>query len=143
MLKRIVNWARRKSVWVFHVNTGSCNNCDIEIIDALTSRFDAERLGVTLVGSPEHADMLLVTGVVTRQAVSRLKEVYKLVPAPKKVVAVGTCAVSGGIFRRSYNFAGPVNKIIPVDVYVSGCPPRPQEIISGIVKAIGVTDGGA
>ncbi|MDF2954574.1 MAG: hypothetical protein OD815_000190 [Candidatus Alkanophagales archaeon MCA70_species_2] len=118
------------------MNTGSCNNCDIEIIAALTPRFDVERFGILLEGSARHADILLVTGFVSKQSVKRLKRVYEQTPEPKLVVAVGACACSGGIFKDSYNMAGPVDKIIPVDVYIGGCPPRPQAIIDGIVAAL-------
>jgi membrane-bound hydrogenase subunit mbhJ len=128
--------SRKKSPWVFHVSTGSCNNCDIEIIAALTPRFDVERFGIVLQGSPRHADILLVTGILNRQTLERAKRVYAQTPDPKLVVAVGTCACTGGIFRGSYNFAGPLDRVIPVDVYIAGCPPRPQAIIDGIVKAL-------
>lgn len=120
---------------------GSCNNCDIEIINALTPKFDVERFGILLEGSPRHADILTVTGMVNRQSAPRLRRIYEQTPLPKAVIAVGTCATSGGIFKNSYNFAGPVDKVIPVDVYVTGCPPRPQEIIDGVVKALAVLGG--
>lgn len=135
MLKRLLRWGALRSPWILHVNTGSCNNCDIELIDTLTPRFDAERFGVLLEG-PRQADVLAVTGFVSRQAALKLRELYEEVPPPKKVVAIGTCACSGGIFKKSYNFAGPVDRIIPVDVYVTGCPPRPQAIIDGLIKAL-------
>ncbi|MEM2843079.1 MAG: NADH-quinone oxidoreductase subunit B family protein [Candidatus Bathyarchaeia archaeon] len=136
LTKMVINWFRKKSPWVFHLNTGSCNNCDIEIIETLTSRFDVERFGITLEGSPRHADIFLVTGIVTRQTISRLKRIYEQAPNPKVVVAIGECAASGGIFRESYHMAGPLDKVIPVDVYVLGCPPRPQAIIDGVIKAL-------
>ncbi|MEM4245789.1 MAG: NADH-quinone oxidoreductase subunit B family protein [Candidatus Bathyarchaeia archaeon] len=136
--QRLVSWFRKKSPWVFHVNAGSCNNCDIETIATLTSRFDVERFGIVLEGSPRHADMLLVTGIVTRQTAPRLRRIYEQTPDPKLVVAVGECAASGGIFRRGYNMAGPLDSIIPVDAYVFGCPPRPQAIIDGIINALNV-----
>lgn len=118
------------------MGTGSCNNCDIEIIATLTPRFDVERFGVVLQGSPRHADVLLITGILNKQTIERVKRVYEQTPEPKLVVAVGTCACTGGIFRESYNFAGPLDRVIPVDVYVVGCPPRPQAIIDGVVKAL-------
>jgi len=136
LTKSLINWFRKKSPWLFHLNAGSCNNCDIEVIATLTSRFDVERFGITLEGSPRHADILLVTGIVTRQTISRLKRIYEQVPNPKIVVAIGECAASGGIFRESYNMAGPLDKVIPVNVYVLGCPPRPQAIIDGVIKAL-------
>ncbi|MCD6371059.1 MAG: NADH-quinone oxidoreductase subunit B family protein [Thermoplasmata archaeon] len=124
-----------KSLWVFHVNTGSCNGCDIEILAALTPRYDVERFGIKLVGSPRHADALLVTGPVSRDMVDKLKRFYEQVPDPKEVIVVGSCGISGGVFHESYDLAGPVDRIIPVDVYVPGCPPRPEAIIDGVVKA--------
>lgn len=126
--------ALKKSLWVYHVSGGSCNNCDIEILDLLTPRFDVERFGIILAGSPRHADVLLCTGIVNKKCVERIKEVYNQTPKPCVVVAIGTCACSGGIFRDGYQMAGPLNKIIPVDVYIPGCPPKPEAIIGGIVK---------
>ncbi len=124
-----------KSLWVFHVNTGSCNGCDIEILAALTPRYDVERFGIKLVGSPRHADALLVTGPVSREMEDKLRRFYEQVPDPKVVIVVGTCGISGGVFHESYDLVGPVDRIIPVDVYVPGCPPRPEAIIDGVVKA--------
>ena len=126
--------AFNRSLWVFHVNTGSCNGCDIEIIAALTPRYDVERFGIKLVGTPRHADVLLVTGPVTREMAKKLKRIYDQVPDPKAVMVVGNCGSTGGVFYESYNLVGPVDKIIPVDVYVPGCPPRPEAIIQGVVK---------
>ncbi len=137
MLDGLKNWSRKKSPWIFHVNTGSCNNCDIEIVAALTPRFDVERFGLQLEGSPRHADVLVVTGIVNRQAAARVKRIYEQTPDPKFVVAVGNCPVTGGIFREGYNFAGPLDKVIPVNAYVVGCPPRPQAIIDGVVALLG------
>ncbi|RLJ00396.1 MAG: hydrogenase [Candidatus Aenigmatarchaeota archaeon] len=126
--------AFNRSLWVFHVNTGSCNGCDIEIIAALTPRYDVERFGIKLVGTPRHADVLLVTGPVTREMAKKLKRIYDQVPDPKAVMVVGNCGSTGGVFYESYNLVGPVDKIIPVDVYVPGCPPRPEAIIQGVIK---------
>ena len=120
---------------LFHVNTGSCNGCDIEIVAALTPRYDIERFGMKLVGTPRHADILLVTGPVTRDMEKKLKRVFDQTPDPKVVMVVGNCGSTGGVFYESYNLAGPVDNIIPVDVYVAGCPPRPEAIIEGIIKA--------
>lgn len=125
----------KRALWVFHLNTGSCNGCDIEILAALTPRYDLERFGIVLVGSPRHADVLLVTGPVTNQMVPRLKRIYAQVPDPKMVIVVGNCGVEGLVFHESYNLSGPVDQIIPVDVYVPGCPARPEAIIEGVVKA--------
>jgi membrane-bound hydrogenase subunit mbhJ len=135
-------WSLKKAPWIFHVNTGACNNCDIEIVDLLTPKFDVERFGIKLVGSPRHADALLVTGVVTRQAVPRLKEVYMQTPKPCVVFAIGACACGTGIFHGAYHVAGPVDKIIKqidpnaIIAYVPGCPPKPEAMISGVVKAL-------
>ena len=124
------------------MNTGACNNCDIEIVDLLTPRFDVERFGIKLVGSPRHADALLVTGVVTAQAVKRLEEVYKQTPKPCVVFAIGACACQTGIMYGGYHVAGPVDKIIrqidpgAIIAYVPGCPPKPEAIISGVVKVL-------
>ena len=124
-----------KSLWVYHLNTGSCNGCDIEILAALTPRYDVERFGIKLVGSPRHADVLLVTGPVTKNLEKAVKMVYNQVPDPKVVMVIGVCGITGGVFRGSYNVLEGVNKIIPVDVYVPGCPARPEAIIYGVVKA--------
>ena len=125
-----------KSPWVFHLSTGSCNNCDIEILDCLTPRFDIERFGMLLVGSIKHADVLLITGSGNRKSMERVKALYDQIPKPCLVVAIGECALSRGMFIHSYNCPVPIDKIIPVDVYIPGCPPKPEAIISGAVKAL-------
>jgi len=135
-LKKLALWGRLRSPWILHFNSGSCNACDIELLAAITPRFDVERFGIKVVPSPRHADILVVTGPVTRQAAPRLKRIYEQMPNPKYVMALGTCACSGGIFRGSYAVMGGVDKVIPVDVYVPGCPPRPEAIIDGIVKLL-------
>ena len=124
-----------RSLWVYHLNTGSCNGCDIEILAALTPRYDVERFGIMLVGTPRHADVLLVTGPVVRKMESRVRRVYEQIPEPKLVMEVGNCGSEGGVYYESYSLAGPIDQIIPVDVYVPGCPPRPEAIIDGVVKA--------
>ena len=131
------NWALKKSPWIFHLCTGSCNNCDIELLECLTPRYDVERFGILLVGSVRHADALIVTGALTRQCAPRLKELYDQMPKPGLVIALGQCACSCCIFKGSYNIVGPIDKIVPVDVYIPGCPPKPEAMISGIVKALG------
>jgi NADH-quinone oxidoreductase B subunit len=129
-------WARVNSPWAIHYNSGSCNGCDIEILATLTPRYDLERLGVKLKGSPRHADILICTGPVTRQSRDRLRRIYEQMPEPKYVVAVGSCAVSGGTFEGCYNCLGGIDQVIPVDVFVPGCPPRPEAIIYGLAQAL-------
>ncbi len=126
-----------RSIWVFHVNTGGCNGCDFEIFDIFAPYFDVERFGIKLVPSPKHADILIVTGPVTRQSYEALKKVYEATPEPKIVIAVGTCACGGGIWYDSFATLGGVDKVIPVDVYIPGCPPKPEAIIHGILVALG------
>ena len=133
--KRLMCTARRRSPWLFHMNSGSCNGCDIEIVAALSPRYDAEQLGVMLQGSPRHADILCVTGPVTRKAVGAVKTVYDQVCGPKAVVAIGSCPATTNVFIDSRTLVGPLDKHVPVDVYVPGCPPRPDAIIAGVVKA--------
>jgi NADH:ubiquinone oxidoreductase subunit B-like Fe-S oxidoreductase len=103
----------------------------------LTPKYDLERFGVMLKGSPRHADILAVTGPVTRQAHSRLDTIFEQMPYPKHVIAIGTCATSGAPFRGSYNIAHGVDQVLPVDMYVSGCPPKPEAIIHGILRLTG------
>ena len=136
-LDSIRNWARINSPWAIHYNSGSCNGCDIEILATLTPRYDLERFGVKLQGSPRHADVLICTGPVTLQSRDRLKRIYEQMPEPKFVVAVGTCATSGGAFQGCYNVVGHIDEVIPVNAYVPGCPPRPEAIIDGVVKLLG------
>jgi membrane-bound hydrogenase subunit mbhJ len=125
-----------RSLWAFHFNSGSCNGCEIEIVAAITPRYDPERFGIKLVGTPRHADVLVITGPVVKKMKDRLLRVYAQMPDPKVVMCVGTCGISGGVFYDSYNLEGPVDEVIPVDVYVPGCPPRPEAIIHGVVTAL-------
>jgi len=136
MIDKIVTWARIKSPWVIHFNTGACNACDIEIIAALTPRFDLERFGVQLKGTPRHADVLLCSGPVTRQVKERLRRIYEQMAEPKFVVAVGTCACSGGVFQGCYCVEGGIDTVIPVSAYIPGCAVRPEAIIDGVVKLL-------
>ncbi len=128
----VVSWARRNSLWVLHYNSGSCNGCDIEILDLLTPRFDIERLGILKESSPRHADVLLCTGPVTLRSKEPLLRIYEQMPEPKWVVAVGACAATGGIFEGSQQILGGVDKVLPVTAYIPGCPCRPEGIINAI-----------
>lgn len=125
------------SLHIRYVDAGACNACDFEI-NALTNPiYDIEQYGIEFVASPRHADMLLVTGVVTRNMEIALQKTYEACPQPILVVAVGTCACGGGVFRDAYAAGGGVDKHLPVDVYVPGCPPTPSLILKGILAAIG------
>lgn len=133
--------ARVYSPWVFHAHAGGCNNCDIELAASLTPRFDVERFGIVLKNNPRHADILLVTGPAPKQIAPFLKRVYNQTPNPKIVVVIGSCGISGGVYtydesRPNYALAGPIDQIIPVDVYVPGCPPKPEAIIQGVMLAL-------
>ncbi|MCW4027920.1 MAG: NADH-quinone oxidoreductase subunit NuoB [Candidatus Bathyarchaeota archaeon] len=131
-----MSWARSNSPWLLHFNSGSCNGCDIEIVASRAPKFDLERFGILVKGSPRHADILAVTGPVTRQSESRLLRIYRQMPLPKYVIAIGSCAASGAPFIGSYNVYEGVHKVLPVDVYVGGCPPRPEAIIHGVLRLI-------
>jgi len=135
-LKKLVKWSRVSSPWLLHFNSGSCNGCDIEVIAALMPRFDPERFGVLLKGSPRHADVLVCTGPVTRQQAPRLKRIYEQMAEPKFVVAVGSCGCSGEVYRGCYNVLNGVDAVIPVDVYIPGCAARPDAIVAGIAKLL-------
>ncbi len=136
LMEKITTWARVNSPWAIHFNSGSCNGCDIEILATLTPRYDIERFGIKLRGSPRHADVLICTGPVTRQARERLLRTYEQMPEPKFVVVVGSCGISGGVFQGCYNVVGHINEVLPVDAFIPGCPPRPEAIIDGIVKLL-------
>ena len=136
LVQKIVTWSRIKSPWILHFNTGACNACDIEIIAALTPRYDLERFGVQLKGTPRHADVLVCSGPVTKQIKCRLKRIYDQMPAPKFVVAVGTCSCSGGVFDGCYSVESGIDKVIPVSAYIPGCPASPKAIIDGVVKLL-------
>lgn len=127
-----------KSPWILHYDGTSCNGCDIEVLACLTPLYDVERFGLINTGDPKHADILLITGSVNEQNMPVVKQLYEQMPNPKVVVAVGICAASGGVFADCYNVAGGVDKVIPVDVYVPGCAARPESIIDGVVKALGI-----
>jgi NADH-quinone oxidoreductase B subunit len=135
-LEKVKNWARINSPWLVHFNSGSCNGCDIEILATLTPRYDLERFGIKLQGSPRHADVLVCTGPVTRLARERLLRTYEQMPNPKFVVAVGSCGTSGGVFHGCYNIVGSIDEVLPVNVFIPGCPPRPEAIIYGVVQLL-------
>lgn len=119
-----------------HYDCGSCNGCDIETLACLTPLYDVERFGVLNIGNPKHADILIVTGTVNQRNKKVLKKIYEQMPSPKLVIAIGACGLSGGIFRDAYNVVGGVDKVIPVDVYVPGCPAKPEAIIDGVVEGL-------
>jgi len=137
MLNKVVRWSRKKSPWILHLNSGACNACDIEVVAALTPRFDVERLGVLLKATPRHADVIIATGPVTRQIKDRIIRIYEQTPDPKFVIAVGACAMSGCIYRGAYNIMGGLDQVIPVNIYVPGCPVRPDALLDGVVKLLG------
>jgi Ni,Fe-hydrogenase III small subunit/formate hydrogenlyase subunit 6/NADH:ubiquinone oxidoreductase subunit I len=126
-----------RSLAIREVDAGSCNGCELEIGALNNPVYDIERLGIHFVASPRHADMLLVTGPVTRNMELALLKTYRATPDPKLVVAVGACGISGGIFGRNYASLGGVDNVIPVDVYIPGCPPRPEALLNGILLALG------
>lgn len=135
MLQRFMHKCRAKSPWLFHMNTGSCNGCDIELVTCLSPRYDVEQIGIHLEGSPRHADIICVTGPVTQNTLQAVKSVYAQVCEPRAVVALGSCPASCNVFAGSPMIAGPLDRHIPVDVYVPGCPPHPDAIIEGIARA--------
>jgi len=137
MFKSFIKKSRIKSPWLLHFDCGSCNGCDIEVLACLTPVYDIERFGIINVGNPMHADIMLVTGTVNHRNKKVLANLYEQMPHPKVVVAIGACGLSGGVFRDAYNVVGGVDKVIPVDVYVSGCPAKPEAIIDGVVMALG------
>jgi len=126
-----------RSLAIREVDAGSCNGCELEIIALNNPLYDIERFGIHFVASPRHADMLLVTGPVTRNMELALRKTYDATPDPKLVVAVGACGISGGMFGTNYATRGGVDEVIPVDVYVPGCPPRPEALLHGILLALG------
>ncbi|MDD6320922.1 MAG: NADH-quinone oxidoreductase subunit NuoB [Oscillospiraceae bacterium] len=134
-IQNAIDNAMSKSLWLYHINAGSCNGCDIEIVAALTPRYDAERLGCKLCGSPRQADIVLVSGPVTLQSRDRLIRTLAQVPEPYCVVSVGSCPCSGNVFKGSYAICGPLEKYCHVDVSVAGCTPKPEAIMAGIAQA--------
>ena len=131
-----------RALAIREVDAGSCNGCELEISGLTGPVYDSERFGVHFVASPRHADMLLVTGPVTRNMAVPLRKTYDATPDPKLVVAIGDCARTCGVFAGSYAVVGPVDRIVPVDAYIDGCPPAPADILQGILAALGRIDAG-
>lgn len=135
----LLNSIATRSPWLYRINAGSCNGCDVELATtACIPRYDVERLGCQYCGSPKHADIVLITGPLTMKVKEKVLRVYQEIPEPKVTVAIGICPISGGVFRDSYAVAGPMDSYLPIDVNVPGCPPRPQAIIEGIAMAIDI-----
>lgn len=131
----IMKLSRRRSPWVYVLNAGSCNGCDIEIGAVLSPRYDLEQIGALRQGSPKHADILLITGPLTLRSAEAVRSIYAQIPEPKAVVAVGSCPATGNVFAGSPTVEGGVLNAVPVDVFVPGCPPRPQAILAGVQEA--------
>lgn len=140
MVAKFLQSFRKKSPWLLHYNAGSCNGCDIEILACLAPKYDLERLGVKNTGNPKQSDIFLVTGPVTKRSRERLVELYSQIPEPKVVVAVGSCTSTGGVFRGMYNVEDGIDRYIPVDVYIGGCAPHPEQIIDGVVQALAILE---
>lgn len=130
----------KKSPWIIHYDGSSCNGCDIEVIACLTPMYDIERFGAVNMGNPKHSDLLLITGSVNAQNQPVIRAIYDQIGDPKVVVALGVCAGSGGIFRECYNTLGGVETTLPVDLFVPGCPPRPEAIIDGVIRAVEILE---
>lgn len=136
MFERLIEKGLEKSAWLYHLNTGSCNGCDIELVSVITPRYDAERFGFKLAGSPRHADIIVVSGPITSQSRDRLIRTLAQVPDPKVVVSLGSCPRSCNVFAGSYCVEGPLDKYTPIDVSIAGCPPKPEAIMAGLVRAV-------
>jgi len=132
---------RKKSPWVVHLNCSSCGGCDMELLACMAPVYDAEHLGIVNVADPKHADVLLVTGCVNKKSAAVLKNVYEQIPNPKLVIAIGACACTGGMFSGTPYSVGGVDQVVPVDVYVPGCSPRPETIIQAITMALDKSEG--
>ena len=135
MFKKIIAESTAKSPWLYHINTGSCNGCDIELVAVTTPRYDTERMGFKLTGTPRHADIIVVSGPITSQSRARLERTLEQIPEPKVVVSLGSCPRSCNVFKGSYSVEGPLDKFCTVDVSVAGCPPKPEGIIDGLALA--------
>ncbi len=135
MFDKLIDNSMAKSPWIFHINAGSCNGCDIELVSVLTPRYDAERLGFRLTGTPRQADIVVVSGPITLQARDRLVRTLAQVPEPRVVVSLGSCPRSGNVFKGSYAIDGPLDKYTHVDVSVGGCTPKPEAIVAALAQA--------
>jgi len=133
----LITTSRVKSPWLLHFDCGSCNGCDIELLACLTPLYDVERFGILNIGNPKHADVLAVTGPANHRNYRVLRNLYEQMPDPKVVIAIGTCACTGGVFYNCPNILGGIDKVIPVDVYIPGCAVKPEAIIDGVVLALG------
>jgi membrane-bound hydrogenase subunit mbhJ len=140
MLSKLSKKMFPKSLWVYHCNSGACNGCDIEILNVLTPYYDVERFGIKLVGSPRHADVMLLSGAVTRPTLPLVKKAYEAMPDPKLVFGIGSCATGGGCWFDTYNVTGGADKAIPVNYFIPGCPTKPEAIIYGVALALGLVD---
>lgn len=136
-LTREIDRRLGRSLHVRHLDAGSCNGCDWELAALMNPYHDIQRLGIDFVASPRHADLLLVTGVMTRNLEEAAWRTYEAMPEPRLVVAVGACAISGGVFAGTYAARDGIADVLPVDVYVPGCPPRPEALIHGLLVAVG------
>jgi Ni,Fe-hydrogenase III small subunit len=140
MLSKICKKAFTKSLWIYHCNSGACNGCDIEILNVLTPYYDVERFGMKLVASPRHADVMLISGAVTRPTLPLVKKAYAAIPEPKLVFGIGSCAIGGNSWFDTYHVTGGADKAVPVNFIVPGCPPRPEAIIYGVALALGLVE---
>ncbi len=134
-LGRTITAKLGRSLHIRHLDAGSCNACDFEMGALSNPVYDLHRYGIAFVASPRHADLLMVTGVVTRNLEDALMRTYEAMPEPKMVMAVGACAAGGGVFEDSYAHLGPVHNLLPVDISVPGCPPRPAALLAALVAA--------
>ena len=130
--------AFKRALWVYHMNTGSCNGCDIEVLGILALGLPLGELGVKIVDTPQEANTLVITGGVNIKSEAELEETYELIESPRRVIAIGSCAATMGIFKGSYSMIGPIDEIVPVDLYIMGCPPRPQTITGALADALGL-----
>ena len=136
LVEKLIDISREKSPWIYHLNTGSCNGCDIELVALFGPKYDVERFGLKLTGTPRHADIVVVTGPVTSQSRDRMLRVLSQVSDPKVIVSLGSCPISCNVFKGSYSIDGPLDKWTKVDVSVGGCPPKPEAMIDGILQAV-------